>query len=105
MSANDNILTSLAALEENLKDIVSAKEQVTEVVQSSKDLADVIASYKSSFEGLASNINQILDESKDLSLNVLSDLSKLTVNLKNEISEFAKLSEFGIIFNFRFPSL
>ena len=100
MNANDNILNSLAALERNLEGIVSAKKQVSEVVQSSKDLADVIASYESSFEGLSSTIAQILDKSKDLNLNVLAELSKLTVNLKDEIS---RLSEFN--FDAKFQTL
>ena len=100
MNTNDNILASLAALERNLEGIVSAKQQVSEVVQSSKDLADIIDSYKSSFEGLSSTVAQILDKSKDLNLNVLSELSKLTGNLKDEIT---KLSEFN--FDVKFQTL
>ena len=100
MNTNDNILTALAALEQNLKDIVSAKNQVAEVVQSSKDLAEVIASYKESFEGLSTNITQILDTSKDLNLNVLSELSKLTADLKDEVSILA-----GFDFDAKFQNL
>ena len=100
MNADDNILAALAALQQNLKDIDSAKQQVTEVVQSSKDLANVIVSYKSSFEGLSSHIKQILDASKDLNLNVLSELSNLTLSLKDELS---RLSEFD--FDTKFQKL
>ena len=91
MNENDNILASLAELEQNLKDIDSARQQVAEVVQSSKSLADIIASYKSSFEELAHNVNQALDKNKDLSLNMLSELSNITILLKDELS---KLSAF-----------
>ena len=71
--------------------IESSQNQVTEVVQSSGKLADVIASYKSSFEGISSNIEQVLDKSKDLTLNVLSELSKQTGNLRDEIVKFSEI--------------
>ena len=63
-TTNENILKSLAVLEQNLKDINSAKEQVNSVVKSSSDLAIVIESYKSTFESLSVNVKAVLDDSK-----------------------------------------
>ena len=91
MNNTNDILTSLANLEQSLKDINSAKQQVAKVIGSSAELAGIIAQYKSSFEGISSNVKQILDKSKDLSLNILSDLSKHTVNLSNEIDKLSKI--------------
>ena len=52
---NENVLKSLAVLEQNLKDINSAKEQVDNVIKTSGNLAKVIESYRTSFESLSIN--------------------------------------------------
>jgi uncharacterized coiled-coil protein SlyX len=90
-NTNENILKSLAILEQNLKDINSAKEQVTNVVKSSGDLAKVIETYKSSFEGLAKNVQTVLEESRNFNLGTIKKLSEQTETFNKEVT---KLTEF-----------
>ena len=90
MSTNENILKSLAVLEQNLKDIKSAKDQVNEVVTSSGDLAQAIESYNSSFDGLARNLETVLLEIKSVNTNTISIL---TTKIKLFNDEIVKLSE------------
>jgi F0F1-type ATP synthase delta subunit len=63
-TTNENILKSLAVVEQNLKDINSAKEQVNNVVKASSDLAKVIESYQTTFESLSVNVKAVLDDSR-----------------------------------------
>jgi hypothetical protein len=94
MSAtNENILKSLAVLEQNLKEINSAKEQVNSVVKSSSDLAKVIESYKSTFESLSINVKAVLEDSKKFNNDSIKKLSEQTTNFSKEI---AKLTEFDV---------
>lgn len=90
---NENILKSLAVLEQNLKDINSAKEQVNSVVKSSGDLAKVIESYKSTFESLSVNVKAVLDDSRKFNNDSIKKLSEQTTNFSKEI---AKLTEFDV---------
>jgi len=97
---SEKIFKSLAVLEQNLNGINSAKEQVAKVVKSSEDLAIVFETYKSSFGGISSNIKLMLDETKDLSSRVLSELLKQTDRLRDEISIFT-----GFNFDAKFQGL
>lgn len=94
---NENILKSLAVLEQNLKDIESAKKQVNKVVQSSDDLAKVIESYQASFDGVTKNLKTILSEIKNVNLDTIKDLSKRNKDLSNEIT---RLTEFDFTNSF-----
>jgi len=97
-NVNENILKSLAVLEQNLKDINSAKEQVTNVVKSSGNLAQVIESYKSSFEGLAKSVQTVLEESRNFNLGTITKLSKETDTFNKEVT---KLTEFDFVKSFQ----
>lgn len=92
-TTNENILKSLAVLEQNLKDINSAKEQVNSVVKSSGDLAKVIESYNTTFESLSVNVKAVLEDSRKLNNDSIKKLSEQTTNFSNEI---AKLTEFDV---------
>lgn len=92
-TTNENILKSLAVLEQNLKDINSAKEQVKNVVNSSSDLAKVIESYQTTFESLSVNVKAVLDDSRKFNNDSIKKLSEQTTNFSKEI---AKLSEFDV---------
>lgn len=92
-TTNENILKSLAVLEQNLKDINSAKEQVNSVVKSSGDLAKVIDSYNSSFESLSNNVKAVLEDSRKFNNDSIKKLSEQTTNFSKEI---AKLTEFDV---------
>lgn len=92
-TTNENILKSLAVLEQNLKDINSAKEQVNSVVKSSGDLAKVIDSYNSSFESLSINVKAVLEDSRKFNNDSIKKLSEQTTNFSKEI---AKLTEFDV---------
>lgn len=92
-TTNENILKSLAVLEQNLKDINSAKEQVNNVVKSSSDLAKVIESYQTTFESLSVNVKAVLDDSRKFNNDSIKKLSEQTTNFSKEI---AKLTEFDV---------
>ncbi len=92
-TTNENILKSLAVLEQNLKDINSAKEQVNSVVKSSSDLAKVIESYQTTFESLSVNVKAVLDDSRKFNNDSIKKLSEQTTNFSKEI---AKLTEFDV---------
>lgn len=89
-TTNENILKSLAVLEQNLKDINSAKEQVNNVVKSSSDLAKVIESYQTTFESLSVNVKAVLDDSRKFNNDSIKKLSEQTTNFSKEIDEFKK---------------
>jgi hypothetical protein len=92
-TTNENILKSLAVLEQNLKDINSAKEQVNNVVKSSNDLAKVIESYQTTFESLSVNVKAVLDDSRKFNNDSIKKLSEQTTNISKEID---KLTEFDV---------
>lgn len=92
-TTNENILKSLAVLEQNLKDINSAKQQVNNVVKSSSDLAKVIESYQTTFESLSVNVKAVLDDSRKFNNDSIKKLSEQTTNFSKEI---AKLTEFDV---------
>jgi hypothetical protein len=92
-TTNENILKSLAVLEQNLKEINSAKEQVNNVVKTSGNLAKVIESYQASFESLSINVEAILEDSRRFNLDSIAKLSEKTKNFSKEI---AKLTEFDV---------
>lgn len=92
-TTNENILKSLAVLEQNLKDINSAKEQVNSVVKSSGDLAKVIESYNATFESLSVNVKAVLEDSRKFNNDSIKKLSEQTTNFSNEI---AKLAAFDV---------
>lgn len=92
-TTNENILKSLAVLEQNLKDINSAKEQVNSVVKSSGDLAKVIESYNTTFESLSVNVKAVLEDSRKFNNDSIKKLSEQTTNFSKEI---AKLTEFDV---------
>lgn len=92
-TTNENILKSLAVLEQNLKDINSAKEQVNSVVKSSGDLAEVIESYNTTFESLSVNVKAVLEDSRKFNNDSIKKLSEQTTNFSKEI---AKLTEFDV---------
>jgi hypothetical protein len=92
-TTNENILKSLAVLEQNLKDINSAKEQVNNVVKTSGNLAKAIESYQASFESLSINVKDVLEDSRKFNLDSIAKLSEQTKNFSKEI---AKLSEFDV---------
>lgn len=87
----ENILKSLAVLEQNLKDINSAKEQVNNVVKSSSDLAKVIESYQATFESLSVNVKAVLEDSSKFNNESVKKLSEQATNFSKEV---AKLTEF-----------
>lgn len=90
-TTNENILQSLAILEQNLKNINSAKEQVNNVVTTTGNLAKIIETYQASFESLSINVKAVLDDSRKFNLDSIAKLSEQTKNLSKET---AKLSEF-----------
>jgi predicted nucleic acid-binding Zn-ribbon protein len=92
-STNENILKSLAVLEQNLKDIDSAKEQVNNVVKTSGSLAKTIETYQTSFESLSINVKAVLDDSRKFNLDSIAKLSEQTKTFSKEI---AKLTEFDV---------
>lgn len=92
-TTNENILKSLAVLEQNLKDINSAKEQVDNVIQTSGNLAKVIESYQASFESLSINVKAVLEDSRKFNLDSIAKLTEQTNNFSKEIS---KLTEFDV---------
>lgn len=92
-TTNENILKSLAVLEQNLKDINSAKEQVNNVVKTSDNLAKIIETYRTTFESLSVNVKAVLDDSRKFNLDSITKLSEQTTNFSKEI---AKLTEFDV---------
>lgn len=90
---NENVLKSLAVLEQNLKDINSAKEQVDNVIKTSGNLAKVIESYRTSFESLSINVEAVLEDSRKFNLDSIAKLSEQTKNFSKEV---AKLTEFDV---------
>lgn len=90
---SNDILKSLAVLENSLKDINSAREQVNEVVETSEDLAEVLKSYKDSFQSLSSNVKAVIEDSRKFNLDSIGKLSEQTQNFSNEIT---KLTEFDV---------
>lgn len=90
-TSNENILRSLAVLEQNLKDINSAKEQVNNVVKSSGNLAKVIESYQTSFENLSINVKTVLEDSRKFNLDSIAKLSEQTKNFSKEIAKLTEL--------------
>lgn len=92
-TTNENILKSLAVLEQNLKDINSAKEQVNNVVKTSDNLAKTIETYQLSFESLSINVKTVLDDSRKFNLDSIAKLNEQTNNFSKEIS---KLTEFDV---------
>lgn len=86
-TASENILNSLAALEQNLNDINSAKEQVNNVVLTSENLARSLELYQSSFEGLTLNIKNVLEDSREFNQNSISKLAEQTNKISLEISK------------------
>ena len=92
-TTNENILKSLAVLEQNLKDINSAKEQVSNVVKTSENLAKTIEIYQLSFESLSTNVKTVLDDSRNFNLDSITKLADQTKNFSKEIT---KLTEFDV---------
>ena len=92
-TASENILNSLAALEQNLNDINSAKEQVNNVVLTSENLARSLELYQASFEGLTLNIKNVLEDSREFNQNSISKLEEQTNKFSLEIS---KLTGFNV---------
>jgi hypothetical protein len=90
-TSNENILKSLAVLEQNLKDINSAKEQVNNVVKSSGNLVKVIESYQTSFENLSINVKTVLEDSRKFNLDSIAKLSEQTKNFSKEIAKLTEL--------------
>ena len=90
-TTSENILKSLAVLEQNLKDIDSAKLQVSKVVKSSDDLAKVIETYQLSFDGVSKNLKTVLNEIKSLNVETISALSKQTELFNNEVVKLSNL--------------
>ncbi len=97
-TTSENILKSLAVLEQNLKDIDSAKLQVSKVVKSSDDLAKVIETYQSSFDGVSKNLKTVLSEIKSVNLDTISNLSKQTELFNKEVNKLSNL-DFETYFN------
>lgn len=97
-TTSENILKSLAVLEQNLKDIDSAKFQVSKVVKSSDDLAKVIETYQSSFDDISKNLKIVLSEIKSVNLDTISNLSKQTELFNKEVDKLSNL-DFGTSFN------
>lgn len=93
ITASENILNSLAALEQNLNEINSAKEQVNNVVLTSENLARSLELYQASFEGLTLNIKNVLDDSREFNQNSISKLAEQTNKISLEIS---KLTGFNV---------
>ena len=92
-TTNENILKSLAVLEQNLKDINSAKEQVNNIVKSSSDLSIVIESYQTTFESLSVNVKAVLDDSRKFNNESIKQLLEQTANFSKEV---ARLTEFDV---------
>lgn len=90
---SNDILKSLAVLENSLKDINSAREQVNEVVETSEDLAEVLKSYKDSFQSLSSNVKAVIEDSRKFNLDSIGKLSEQTQNFSNEVT---KLTDFDV---------
>lgn len=90
-TTSENILKSLAVLEQNLKEIDSAKMQVSKVVKSSDDLAQVVESYKSSFDSVAKNLKTVLSEIKSINTDTISTLSEQTKLFNNEVVKLTNL--------------
>jgi len=97
-TTGENILKSLAVLEQNLKDIDSAKLQVSKVVKSSDDLAKVFETYQSSFDGVSKNLKTVLSEIKSINLDTISNLSKQTELFNKEVDKLSNL-DFETSFN------
>lgn len=97
-TTSENILKSLAVLEQNLKDIDSAKFQVSKVVKSSDDLAKVIETYQLSFDGISKNLKTVLSEIKSVNLDTISNLSKQTELFNKEVDKLSNL-DFETSFN------
>lgn len=94
---NDDILKSLAILEQNLRDIDSARLQVLQVVQSSNKIANVIEIYESSFDEVFVNLNTVLKEIKSINFDTISTLSKQTVLFEKEVN---RLTDFDFTNSF-----
>ena len=90
-TTNENILKSLALLEQNLKDINSAKEQVNNVVNTSGNLAEIVETYQRSFERLSINVQAVLDDSRKFNLDSIVKLSEQTLNFSKEITKLTEL--------------
>jgi hypothetical protein len=97
-TTNEDILKSLAVLEQNLKDINSAKEQVNNVVKSSGNLATIIESYQTSFESLSINVKAVLEDSRKFNNDSIKKLSEQIINFSKEIS---RLTEFDFSKSFK----
>lgn len=99
-TTNENILKSLAVLEQNLKDINSAKEQVENVVDGSQQLTTAVNTYKESLEGISKNVTKVLNVSKELNLETRENLLQQVNRFQNEISRLENIdleSEFATI--------
>jgi chromosome segregation ATPase len=90
MSEND-ILKSLADLEQNLKNIDSAKEQVSHVVTSTEALAQAIRSYEQSLSLISSNIKNLIGDNNTFYSEKLKYLSEEIERLQNEITRLVEL--------------
>lgn len=85
-TTNENILKSLAVLEQNLKDINSAKEQVNNVVDASKQLTSAINANKENLEMVSKNVAKVLNISKELNLDTRDSLMEQINRFQYEIS-------------------
>lgn len=90
-TTNENILKSLANLEQNLNDINSAKEQVNNVVKTTGNLGEIIETYQKSFERLAINVQAVLDDSRKFNLDSITKLSEQTIIFSKEITKLTEL--------------
>ena len=92
-ATNERVLKSLAALEQNLKDITSASEQVNNVVGKSDELVKAIGSYKAILEGLSTNVKSILEDSRKFNLESVTKLSEQADKFSAEVE---KLNKFDV---------
>lgn len=90
-TTNENILKSLAALEQNLKDINSAKEQVDNILKTSENLAKVFEIYQASFEGLSKNVGVVLEDSRKFNNDSFVKLSEQIEVFKTQILRLEKV--------------
>jgi uncharacterized phage infection (PIP) family protein YhgE len=91
MNINE-ILQSLAELQNSLSEIDSAKQQVFKIIDSSTEFSNAAASCKVAFDGLSSGVAQMIERINELNLNMISDLTSQTESLRDELS---KLNEFN----------
>jgi|APEBP8051072266_1049373.scaffolds.fasta_scaffold02955_2 hypothetical protein len=90
-TTNENILKSLAALEQNLKDINSAKEQVDNILKTSENLAKVFELYQASFEGLSKNVGVVLEDSRKFNNDSFLKLSEQIEVFKAQVLRLEKV--------------